>query len=115
MSAPKDDIVVTRVDRDTQGKPIHEATETTSLLSAGASASETSSCEDTWPGYADFADLPWWKTPSVGHHQTLPARAAGWLIIIPSSLVADKRVAPGLLAPPPICPLHPRLWRLPRA
>ncbi|KAF4857323.1 putative membrane protein [Colletotrichum siamense] len=65
MSAPKDDIVVTRVDRDTQGKPIHEATETTSLLSAGASGSETSSCEDTWPGYADFADLPWWKTPSV--------------------------------------------------
>nr|XP_036588503.1 uncharacterized protein CTRU02_01555 [Colletotrichum truncatum]KAF6799876.1 membrane protein [Colletotrichum truncatum] len=64
MSAPKDDIVVTRVDRDSRGKPTNEATETTSLLSAGAQESETS-CEDTWPGYADFEGLPWWKTPSV--------------------------------------------------
>ncbi|OLN88131.1 putative membrane protein [Colletotrichum chlorophyti] len=64
MSAPKDDIVVTRVDRDVHGKPIHEATETTSLLSAGAQESG-SFCKDTWPGYADFEGLPWWKTPSV--------------------------------------------------
>ncbi|KAK1999092.1 major facilitator superfamily transporter [Colletotrichum falcatum] len=64
MSAPKDDIVVTRVDRDVHNKPINEATETTSLLSAGAPDGD-SSCEDTWPGYADFEGLPWWKTPSV--------------------------------------------------
>ncbi|TDZ14483.1 putative membrane protein [Colletotrichum orbiculare MAFF 240422] len=64
MSAPKDDIVVTRVDRDVHGKPINEATETTSLLSAGARESECAS-EDSWPGYADFEGLPWWKTPSV--------------------------------------------------
>lgn len=67
MSAPKDDIVVTRVDRGTHSKPTNEATETTSLLSAGASSGEDS-CEDTWPGYADFEGLPWWKTPSVGYH-----------------------------------------------
>ncbi|KAK2042103.1 major facilitator superfamily transporter [Colletotrichum somersetense] len=64
MSAPKDDIVVTRVDRDVHNKPINEATETTSLLSAGAPDGD-SSCEDTWPGSADFEGLPWWKTPSV--------------------------------------------------
>ncbi|EFQ30687.1 major facilitator superfamily transporter [Colletotrichum graminicola] len=64
MSAPKDDIVVTRVDRDVHNKPINEATETTSLLSAGAPDGD-SSCKDTWPGYADFEGLPWWKTPSV--------------------------------------------------
>ncbi|UQC89769.1 major facilitator superfamily transporter [Colletotrichum lupini] len=64
MSAPKDDIIVTRVDQDVHGKPINEATETTSLLSAGARDGE-SSCEDTWPGYADFEHLPWWRTPSV--------------------------------------------------
>ncbi|WYZ45160.1 hypothetical protein EsH8_VIII_000476 [Colletotrichum jinshuiense] len=64
MSAPKDDIVVTRVDRDVHGKPINGATETTSLLSAGA-RDDDSSCEDTWPGYADFEGLPWWRTPSV--------------------------------------------------
>ncbi|KAK1958548.1 major facilitator superfamily transporter [Colletotrichum sublineola] len=64
MSAPKDDIVVTRVDRDVHNKPVNEATETTSLLSAGA-PDGNSSCEDTWPGYADFEGLPWWRTPSV--------------------------------------------------
>ncbi|KAF6801171.1 major facilitator superfamily transporter [Colletotrichum sojae] len=64
MSASKDDVVVTRVDRGAHSKPINEATETTSLLSAGASSGEDS-CEDTWPGYADFEGLPWWRTPSV--------------------------------------------------
>ncbi|KAK1982850.1 major facilitator superfamily transporter [Colletotrichum cereale] len=64
MSAPKDDIVVTRVDRDVHNKPINEATETTSLLSAGA-PDGSGSCEDTWPGYADFEGLSRWKTPSV--------------------------------------------------
>ncbi|GJC79038.1 putative membrane protein YJL163C [Colletotrichum liriopes] len=71
MSAPKDDIIVTRVDRDVHNKPINEATETTSLLSAGAPDGD-SPCEDTWPGYADFEGLPWWRTPSVGPIQLGP-------------------------------------------
>ncbi|KAK6220300.1 major facilitator superfamily transporter [Colletotrichum tabaci] len=64
MPAPKDDVIVTRVDRDVHNKPVNEATETTSLLSAGAPDGD-GSCADTWPGYADFEGLPWWRTPSV--------------------------------------------------
>ncbi|GKT59396.1 major facilitator superfamily transporter [Colletotrichum tofieldiae] len=64
MPAPKDDIIVTRVDRDVHNKPINEATETTSLLSAGAPDGD-SACKDAWPGYADFEGLPRWRTPSV--------------------------------------------------